>query len=271
MPLPQHKQAGATAPSSDAEASQPLSAALLWDAERLNDPHRAGDKGARVQAMFDAIAPSYERVNAVLSAGQDAAWRRRVVAMARVKPDDVLLDIACGTGDVTRAFVQAAVSPKEVVALDFAAGMLGQAARRGTPRTLWVRGDAQALPLASQSVDITTIAFGLRNLQSPRQGIAEMVRVLRPGGRCLVLEFGIPRQWLLRRLYLAYFTQCLPRIATWISGDRTGAYRYLPASVLTFLDSADVEQMMRESGLINVRSAALTGGIAYIASGEKAG
>lgn len=246
----------------------------LWDQQRLNNPHAQADKARRVMAMFDAIAPTYERVNGVLSLGRDAAWRRKLVELAQVRPGMRVLDLACGTGDVVRAFARSACPPTSLIGVDFSQNMLKMAARsdfssnqKSAP--CWLRADATRLPFADESFDVVTIAFGFRNLQDPEAGWAEMFRVLRPGGRCLILEFDLPRNTFLRQLYLGYFTQVLPRLATWISGDKTGAYDYLPQSVKTFLKEEEIGSGMHLAGFDDLAVTPLTFGVAKIYRGTK--
>lgn len=233
----------------------------LWTDDRLSDPHGQPDKAARVQAMFDAIAPTYERVNSILSAGRDRYWRRRAVQLAQTAETDHVLDIACGTGDFARAFAQA--RPQGIVACDFAAGMLALAALRGSGVD-WCRCDALSLPFADEAFTVTSCAFGVRNFQSLRQGLGEMHRVLKPGGRAVILEFTMPRSGPLGRLYLIYFRRVLPRLATLISGDASGAYRYLPQSVASFVDADGMTSTLQDAGFARVEYWTLTIGIVTV-------
>lgn len=244
---------------------QTSSRRLDWNDARLTDPHGQPDKAARVRAMFDEIAPTYERVNRVLSMGRDASWRRRVVQWAGVRPDDRVLDLACGTGDLARAI--AAARPRFVTGCDFAERMLALASSRGGDRLNWCRGDALKLPFADGSFSIVSCAFGVRNWQNLSVGVAEVSRVLCCGGRFVILEFSMPRAPLLGAMYRAYFRHVLPRLATWISRDRCGAYRYLPASVATFVDSTGMRDTLMRSGFDRVGEKSMTGGIvtAYLA------
>ena len=234
----------------------------VWDDGRLVDPHGQPDKAARVRAMFDEIAPTYERVNRVLSAGRDAYWRRRAVELAAVRPDDRVLDLACGTGDFTRAF--AAASPRIVVGCDFAERMLRQAAGRRNGSISWCLGDALTLPFADSSFSVASCAFGVRNWQDLSRGLAEVFRVLLGGGRFVILEFSMPRAPLVARAYQLYFRRVLPTVATWISGDRTGAYRYLPASVAAFINEAGMTASLRAAGFARVEARRLTLGIVTV-------
>jgi len=237
---------------------------LVWDTARLADPHAQPDKADRVRQMFDAIAPTYELVNTVASGARDARWRREMVRLAAVRSDDVLLDVACGTGDVARVFAAAQPRPARVIGLDFAGAMLARAAGRPIIGGSFIRGDALRLPLADASLSLVTCAFGIRNFNDLRAGLAEMARVLRPGGRAIVLEFCLPRRRLLRAAYLFYANRVLPRLATWISRDSTGAYRYLPRSVISFPDSGAVAAAFRSAGFAEVGIHRLTWGVVAV-------
>lgn len=234
----------------------------IWDEVRLADPHGQPDKAKRVQAMFDAIAPTYELVNRVLSMGRDAYWRRRAVEWAAIRPDDEVLDLACGTGDFARAF--AAARPRGVVGCDFAEGMLGLAAQRGGDRLRWARADALSLPFPNRSFSVVSCAFGVRNFSSLSTGIKEAARVLKPGGRIVILEFSVPRSRLLGSLYLFYFHRVLPRLAAWISGDRTGAYSYLPQSVTSFVDADGMTRTLESAGFEDIQHRRMTIGIVTV-------
>lgn len=234
----------------------------IWDASRLSNPHTQPDKARRVQAMFDNIAPTYELVNRVLSAGRDRYWRQRAVAMARIQPDDRVLDLACGTGDFARAF--SAANPELVVGSDFSAGMLALASNRGGGVRNWCRGDAHHLPFTDDSFTVVSCAFGARNFQNLGQGLREMHRVLAPGGRVVILEFTMPRSRILGSLYRWYFRRVLPRVARWISRDRSGAYDYLPNSVESFVDDAGMISALKSAGFSCVEHRSLTIGIVTV-------
>jgi demethylmenaquinone methyltransferase/2-methoxy-6-polyprenyl-1,4-benzoquinol methylase len=224
--------------------------------------------------MFSAIADSYDLNNRLHSLGRDQAWRRAAVRMAQLQDEDVVLDAACGTGDLTLEFAKA--HPKRVIGSDFTFDMLGLARRKtdttakSTAPVHYHTADALALPLADQSVDVVSIAFGIRNVTDSAAALDEFYRVLRPGGRMIVLEFGLPRHKLLRASYDFYFNHILPRTATLVAGDRTGAYKYLPRSVNTYLDRPAMEQLLRDTGFHEVTSRALTFGIAIAYRGTKA-
>ncbi len=241
-----------------------------WDAGTLRDPHGRDDKAVRVQAMFDAIARTYERVNAVVSLGQDGRWRRRAVRCADVRPGDVVLDVCCGTGDMIRTFAAGTAKPGLIVGVDFAEKMLacGRYPSGGPPIQL-VRADAQRLPLPDASVDVVSCAFGVRNFQSLDAGLSELARVLRPGGRCVVLEFALPENAILRVGHRAYCDRVLPLVARWISGDRSGAYQYLPRSIRTFERRGAMVERLERTGLRSVTAIPLNLGSVAIYRGEK--
>lgn len=241
-----------------------------WDEATLRSPHTQVDKDRRVQRMFDAIAPTYELVNTVSSAGRDAYWRREMVRLAEVRPDDVLLDVACGTGDVARAFASADVRPRHICGMDFAASMLRRAADRPISGGTFLQADALHLPAADGSVSIVTCAFGIRNFSNLSAGLQEMHRVLKPGGRVVILEFSVPRLPLIRQIYLFYFHRVMPIAATLISRDRTGAYRYLPRSVVSFPDRSEIVQALAAAGFATTTAHPCTLGIVTIYVARKA-
>lgn len=244
-------------PAPNAETPAPI-----WDAAALADPHRRDDKADRVRRMFDRIAPTYELVNSLSSAGQDRYWRRRAVRLSGAGATDEVLDIACGTGDLARAFARAGVS--RVIGADFAMDMLRQASRRATAGVTWCLADAQRLPVAAGSFTIASCAFGVRNFQSLSAGLAEMHRVLRPGGRAVILEFSLPTRPLLRRAYRLYLEGILPRLAGLVSRDRSGAYRYLARSVVSFVDEQGMVDALRGVGFAEVARHPLTFGVVQV-------
>ncbi|MCG3137384.1 MAG: Demethylmenaquinone methyltransferase [Phycisphaerae bacterium] len=221
----------------------------------------------RVRTMFDRIARTYSLVNTLTSAGRDRAWRRELVRMANVQPGDRLLDLGCGTGDLTAEFHRCGLS--QMVGLDFARLMLEQAASRPTVPATWCQGDALRLPFVDASFDLISCAFSVRNFQNLTAGLQEMYRVLRPGGRLLILEFAMPEQRMIRQLYQFYFTRILPRLATWISHDTSGAYRYLPSSVLSFDHPQQLITQMNQCGFEQLITRRRSFGIVYLFRGLK--
>ena len=241
-----------------------------WTDRALAQPHAAADKARRVAQMFAAIAPSYDLNNRLHSLGRDQAWRRAAARAAAVRPGQIVLDVACGTGDLALAFAQGPAAA--VVGVDFTVDMLNIARqkRTRTPHAPWYHaGDAMRLPIADAGVDVVSIAFGIRNVADPAVAVAEFFRVLRPGGRVIVLEFSMPTSPLLRRLYQFYFRHVMPRTAALIARDRTGAYRYLPRSVDTFLDRPRTVAMLEAAGFRDVTVRPLTFGVAVIYRGVK--
>ncbi len=232
-------------------------------ADLKDDPHRDPDKAGRVRRMFDAIAGRYDLNNRVHSFGRDQSWRRKAVKMADIGPADHVLDVACGTGDLT--FALARRNPASIRGVDFSAGMLEIADRKaprhgGTPAT-FTRGDAMALDLPDESCTVVTIAFGIRNVTEPGAAIAEFHRVLAPGGRLLILEFSQPANPLVRFGADIYNHRIMPLTATLLSGDRSGAYRYLPRSIESFATAGELAAIVERAGFESVTQKPLTFGI----------
>jgi demethylmenaquinone methyltransferase/2-methoxy-6-polyprenyl-1,4-benzoquinol methylase len=243
---------------------------LAWDRGTLRDPHAQQDKATRVRAMFDAIAPTYERVNRLISLGRDAPWRRRAVSATEVKTNDVALDICCGTGDMIRTFADHVPPPRLIIGVDFASRMLAHGRYDGlqTPIRL-IRADGLCLPLADQTVDVVTCAFGVRNFQDLLAGLRETYRVLRPGGRVVILEFALPENRLLRWAYRVYCEKLLPLLAALFSRDRSGAYRYLPSSIRTFERRGAMVERLEHVGFTDVTATPLNFGGVVIYRGRK--
>lgn len=226
-----------------------------------------------VWRMFDRIAHRYDVLNRVLSFGRDVAWRKR---MARYLPDgrhlDVL-DLATGTADQLLFLDQAGAPIRSGVGMDMAEQMLdrGRAkiARQGLHDRLSLRtGDATAIPASAASFDAVTISFGIRNVVDVGQALAEMFRVLRPGGRVLILEFSLPAHPVVRAGHLFYLRRVLPRIGGWVSGDPR-AYRYLNQTIETFPYGDAFCRLMAEAGFTDCRDHPVTLGVASIYRGDK--
>ena len=266
-------------PSEKSEVSSSKSS-TDWDDQLLANPHAVADKRRRVQNMFAAIAPSYDLNNRLHSLWMDQAWRRKAVKLAELKPTDRVVDVACGTGDLTEAFREVGdlqsgpSSPLRYLGIDFTYAMLPIAAKKSTRLDLissihWINGDAQSLPLPDACCDVVSIAFGIRNVQSPATTFNEFYRVLRPGGRLVVLEFSLPTLAPLRAMYNLYFRHVLPRTATLISGDTTGAYKYLPQSVNTFIGRDEMLGLMQGAGFGSLKQVPMTFGICVCYVGVK--
>lgn len=252
--------------STDASGSS-AATDVLWDARRLRAPHLQADKAQRVCRMFDRIAPTYELVNRLASFGRDASWRRRAVLLSGASEKDRVLDVACGTGDLSRAFAERA---REVVGVDFAANMVALAAARGGAGLHWCLGDALRLPFPDGTFNIASCGFGVRNFQDLRAGLREMHRSLRPGGRAVILEFAMPTRRLLRWLYGLYLRRAVPLLASLVGRDRTNAYRYLACSVVSFLSRDQMVNHLEQAGFVSVTALPLTWGIVVVYVAEKA-
>lgn len=227
---------------------------------------------SRIAGMFDAIAPRYDLLNHVLSAGMDRRWRDRAIEALALPPGTRVIDLCTGTGDLAIAATRL-VAPVSVVGVDFSGEMLrlGLAKLRdlqlGTVVRL-IRADATRLPLADRSCDAATIGFGIRNVAEPERALAELARVLRPGGRLAILEFGQPRIPGIRTLYSWYFRYLLPLVGRAVS-KHTSAYSYLPASVGHFPPPAEFSRVIAATGFSQVRAVPLTFGIVYLYVAER--
>jgi demethylmenaquinone methyltransferase / 2-methoxy-6-polyprenyl-1,4-benzoquinol methylase len=213
-----------------------------------------------VRTMFDRIAPVYDVMNRVMTVGLDGRWRR-LAAEAAVRPGDALLDGACGTGDLALAGAKAGAS--HVTGLDFSERMLERARRKST-QIEWVRGDLLALPFDDASFDAATVGFGVRNVADLEQALAELRRVLRPGGRLAILEITHPRG-ILRPFFSLWFDRIVPLLGRLLPGG--SAYTYLPASVKRFPDAEALVELMRAHGFGEIRLRLLGGSIVALHSG----
>lgn len=223
-------------------------------------------RAAKVNDLFGAIAPRYDLINDVQSFGLHRLWKRRLVRLAAVGPDQRALDLCCGTGDVTHALAQTGA---EAVGLDFSAPMLAIARRRGD-QAQFVQGDALHLPFDSDSFDAVTISYGLRNLSSGEAGLREMWRVAKPGGRLLVLDFGKPTQPVWRAFYFAYLRVVVPVFGRLLMGNAP-AYAYILESLKHYPAQEGVAAWMRALPLREVHFDNLLGGIMSINYGRKWG
>jgi demethylmenaquinone methyltransferase / 2-methoxy-6-polyprenyl-1,4-benzoquinol methylase len=217
-----------------------------------------------IATMFDRIAVRYDFLNRVLSLGTDVGWRRRAIANADIREGLAVLDIGAGTGDLSFA---AAARGARVIAIDLSAGMLAVLARRATEaqraRIQPLVGNAESLPLPDASVDRIVTGFAVRNVGDLGRAFAEFRRVLRPGGRAVVLELSHPPSQAFARLYTFYFDRVAPAVAALLGGDRE-AYRYLPRSLRPFPDAERLAAMLRGAGFGRVTYELVTFGIAAI-------
>ena len=230
-------------------------------------------KKEHVRKMFDGIAPSYDRLNHLMSLGVDRRWRRRALREIVDGTAQQVLDVACGTGDSTIAVAHAAASGSLVTGVDISEGMMALVAEKAekagvADRIRLAVADGEDLPFPNASFDRVTCAFGIRNFEHKEQGLREFHRVLKPGGRAVILELSVPRNRVVRWFYDLYFLHVLPWIGGLVSGDKA-AYRYLPASVHAFPSPDGFCGMLRGAGFTDVRHKALTFGLCRLYIGEK--
>ena len=237
-----------------------------------NNKNTVAPARREVWRMFDRIAHRYDLLNRVLSMRQDVAWRKRLAGLLPERDDLRVLDLATGTGDVLLTLRAGCPRVRSGVGMDMSGKMLAFGKEKfedsGQASALqMVRGDAMCIAAADVSFDVVTISFGIRNVLDVDAALREMRRVLKPGGRALVLEFALPANALLRWGYLLYFRNVLPRIGGLVSGD-SYAYRYLNQTVERFPYGDDFCELMRAAGFANVTSHPLTFGIAMIYQGD---
>lgn len=224
-------------------------------------------KKKQVALMFDNIAPTYDRLNKILSLGIDRWWRRRALSYLQAVQPQTVLDMATGTADLAIAIAQQ-LKPSLVVGMDISENMLAvgkqkvEQAQLGRVINLKV-GDAENLPFDNNTFDAVSVSFGVRNFENLERGLSEMQRVLRQGGRLVILEFSKPQAPVIKQVYQAYFTHVLPRIGRLISKDTT-AYTYLPQSVAAFPEGEQLVQLLRKKGFKTAKCIPLTFGICSI-------
>ncbi len=233
---------------------------------------RLSDKGEKIQQMFGAIAPRYDFLNRLLSFGIDRRWRTKAVRLLKYREGSRILDVATGTGDVALEIALRTPASVKISGADFCKEMVDLGAVKVAASPYADRIDLKVapcedLPFANDTFDSITIAFGIRNVVDRKLGLAEMWRVLRPGGRMVVLEFSTPRSQLFRQLYYFYFRRLLPVVGGLFS--RYNAYKYLPDSVLEFPSQEEFSRMLADVGFRNIHLHELTFGIATIYVGEK--
>jgi demethylmenaquinone methyltransferase/2-methoxy-6-polyprenyl-1,4-benzoquinol methylase len=218
----------------------------------------------QVRAMFDRIAGPYDLMNSVMTAGLHHRWRQRAADLARVGPGSRALDVATGTGDLA---IELASRGAEVVGSDFSEGML-DVARRKAPQLHWEHGNALALPYEDDSFDAATVGFGARNFSDLARGLQEMARVVRPGGRVVVLEITTPQNPPLSTFFSLWFDRVVPVLGR--LGGESEAYTYLPSSVKRFPAPRELAAQLHDAGLRDVRWILTAGGIIALHSGTVA-
>ena len=234
----------------------------------------------RIRQMFGEISGRYDFLNHFLSMGVDYSWRRATIKAVPADVEGPLLDVCTGTGDLAIAFWRKYRGRVQVVGSDFTHEMLNIAnekrnarqipATNGDPKSLtFVEADTQYLPFDDNQFSAVSVAFGLRNVTDTRRGIDEMIRVCKPGGQVLILEFGMPTNRLFGAFYRWYFKHILPRIGQLLASNKQSAYNYLPASVSEFPHGQELVQILEDQGLQNVRWTPLTFGVAGLYVGEK--
>ena len=230
-------------------------------------------KKEKIEQMFNDIAPSYDRLNHLMSLGIDNIWRKKALKEIVDGTQQQILDVACGTGDSTIAIAKAMEPGGRVTGIDISAGMMEplmrKAAHEGVhDRIKLLQADALQMPFEADTFHRVTCAFGIRNFEDRKKGLAEFLRVLKPGGRAVILELGIPDKPFIKALYDIYFRHILPLIGGLISGNRA-AYRYLPESVYAFPRPEAFCAMMERAGFHNVRHRNFTFGLCRLFIGEK--
>jgi demethylmenaquinone methyltransferase/2-methoxy-6-polyprenyl-1,4-benzoquinol methylase len=230
-------------------------------------------KKEKIQQMFDDIAPSYDRLNHLMSLDVDKIWRKRALKEIVDGTSQQILDVACGTGDSTIAIAQAAGSGSRVTGVDISEGMMALVMRKAAHEGVHDRirlqvADGENMPFAEGSFHRVFCAFGIRNFEHKELGLKEFYRVLKPGGKAVILELSLPENRRLRQLYNVYFQHVLPWIGGLVSGNKD-AYRYLPASVQAFPPAEQFCTMMRAAGFSGVRQRSLSMGLCRMFIGEK--
>ncbi len=228
-------------------------------------------KKQQVARMFNSISNRYDFLNHFLSLGIDILWRRKAIKLLKELKPKTILDIATGTGDL--AIEALSLKPEKVVGVDISEGMLEVGRRKMQEKKLdhiiqLTLGDSENLPFADNYFDAAIVAFGVRNFENLERGLGEMLRVVRPGGRIVILEMSKPSKFPMKQLYKVYFTAILPVIGRWISRDQA-AYSYLPESVQAFPDGDRLVKILADTGYKNPQCNPLTFGISTLYWGSK--
>lgn len=233
--------------------------------------YKGSSKRERVEDMFDRIAPKYDLLNKVLSVGIDKGWRKKMVAELKPLQPKKMLDIATGTADVAIACMQ--LQPSHITGVDISALMLAEGQKKidglGFAKQITLQqADSESLPFADNSFDAITVAFGVRNFQNLDKGLSEMLRVLKPNGKVVILEFSQPGKFPINQFYNFYSKYILPTIGQLVSKERA-AYEYLPESVAAFPYGQEFVKIMNRNNFVNSKCVPLTFGIASIYVGSK--
>ena len=230
-------------------------------------------KKEKVQQMFDNIAPTYDKLNHIMSLNVDKLWRRHALKEIVDGTPQRILDVACGTGDSTISIARAAAEGTKVTGADISERMMALVTEKAEKAGVLDRidlqvADGEALPYEEGTFDRVTCAFGIRNFEHKEKGLEEFRRVLRPGGRAVILELSVPQNKVLRWAYDLYFLHILPWVGGKVSGDKA-AYKYLPASVHNFPAPKEFCRMMEEAGFRSVRFRTFTFGLCRMFTGER--
>lgn len=241
--------------------------------DRSTRDESSQERTREIAAMFDKVAPRYDFLNRVLSARRDVGWRRRAVDLARLGPDQVALDVGVGTGDLAFDLLAASAPTARLIGVDISPAMLELARKRAASSPLGARfearqADVHALPFDDRSFDRVVAGFAVRNFADLAAGLGEMRRVLRPGGRAVILELSTPPNPVVRAAFGLYFGQVSPRVAALLGGD-PAAYRYLPRSVARFPGAERLVDLLRAADFRDVRFERLSFGIAAIHVAER--
>jgi len=232
----------------------------------------SGSKKEQVTEMFDNVAGKYDLLNHVLSGGVDIYWRKRALSMLKNNRNDLVLDIATGTGDLAIE-ANRILKPGKIIGVDISKGMLEEGRSKikklGLEEKIEMQlGDSEKLLFDDNTFDTVIVSFGVRNFENLLKGLSDMNRVLKPGGTCMVVEFSKPKNYFFKQAYWFYSTKILPLIGKLISKDRS-AYTYLPESVKAFPDGEDFLKVYREAGFKECRAVPLTFGICSVYIGKK--
>jgi demethylmenaquinone methyltransferase/2-methoxy-6-polyprenyl-1,4-benzoquinol methylase len=240
--------------------------------EDIKPYEQEAEKKQQVSKMFNNISGKYDFLNHFLSAGIDRRWRKKAIGALKDIQPKIILDVATGTADLALE-AQKQLKPEKIIGIDIAVKMLdigrGKINKKGLDEIITLEeGDSEKLPFEDNSFDAVIVAFGVRNFANVEKGLEEMIRVLRPGGKCVILEFSKPKVFPVKQLYNFYFSSILPGIGRLTSKDKK-AYSYLYESVQAFPEGKNFEQLLQKLGLNHTTCEALTMGICSIYSGTK--